>query len=74
MTDSSVRENSAQRARLPAEILTIGGAAVAIGFVVAAGAGLTAVMPDPSPWTTAAAYLAPAGLAFAAYWWIAQKL
>ncbi|MDE2487279.1 MAG: hypothetical protein KGO51_07770 [Alphaproteobacteria bacterium] len=69
MTDTPVR-----RGGLPAEIITIGGAAAAIAFVVAAGAGLSSVLPDPSPWFTAAAYLAPAGLAFAAYWWIAQKV
>ena len=45
----------------------------AIFFVVASGLGLSSVLPDPSPWLIAAAYLAPAGLAFAAYWWVAQR-
>ena len=59
----------------PAELVHIGGTAVAIFAVVAAGAGLSAVLPGTSsPWMTAAAYLAPASLAFAAYWWVAQKL
>lgn len=60
--------------RLPPEILNIVGTAGAIFAVVATGSGIVAVMPDATLWQTAAAYLAPAGLAFAAYWWIAQKL
>jgi hypothetical protein len=68
MSDTSVR-----RARMPAEIVTIVGAGAAIFFVVASGLGLSSVLPDPSPWLIAAAYLAPAGLAFAAYWWVAQR-
>jgi hypothetical protein len=65
---------SVQRGRVPAELITIGGAVVAIFFVVAAGLGLSSVLPDPSPWLVAAAYLAPASLAFAAYWWVAQRV
>jgi hypothetical protein len=65
---------SADKGRVPAEIATIVGAAVAIFFVVFAGMGLSSVLPDPSPWLVAAAYLAPASFAFAAYWWLAQKL
>ena len=68
MSDTSVR-----RARVPAEIGAIVGAAVAIFFVVASGLGLSSVLPEPSPWLIAAAYLAPASLAFAAYWWVAQR-
>lgn len=60
--------------KLPPEIANIVGTAGAIFAVVAVGSGIVAVLPDPSLWQTAAAYLAPAGLAFAAYWWIAQKL
>lgn len=66
--------NSVRKGRMPAEILNIGGTAVAILAVVGVGAGLSAALPEPSPWLTAAAYLAPASLAFAAYWWIAQRL
>ena len=69
MPSASVRKN-----RIPAEVLNIGGTAGAILAVVAAGAGLSSMLPDPSPWLAAAAYLAPGGLAFAAYWWVAQKL
>lgn len=65
---------SSRRARAPAEFISIGGAVTAALAVVAAGAGLSAALPEPSPWLTVSAYLAPASLAFAAYWWIAQKL
>ncbi|MFC3069916.1 hypothetical protein [Phenylobacterium soli] len=65
---------SVRKSRVPAEILNIGGTAAAILAVVMTGAGLSSMLPDPSPWLTAAAYLGPAGLAFAAYWWVAQKL
>ena len=60
--------------KLPPEVVNIVGTAGAIFAVVATGSGIVAVLPEPSLWQTAAAYLAPAGLAFAAYWWIAQKL
>lgn len=70
MPNSSVRKG-----RVPVELLNIGGTAGAILAVVAAGAGLSSVLPDPtSPWMEAASYLAPGSLAFAAYWWVAQKL
>ena len=65
---------SVRKTHVPAEVLNIGGTAGAILAVVGTGAGLSSMLPDPSPWLTAAAYLAPASLAFAAYWWIAQKL
>ncbi len=65
---------SAGKSRVSAEVLNIGGAAAAVVTVVGMGAGLSAALPNPSPWLSAAAYLAPAGLAFAAYWWMAQKL
>lgn len=59
----------------PVELAHIGGTAAAVFAVVAAGAGLSAVLPPASSlWMTVAAYLAPASLAFAAYWWAAQKL
>lgn len=69
MSDNSVRKGG-----VPAEILNIGAVVVAILAVVGAGAGLSAALPVHSPSLTAAAWLAPAGLAFAAYWWIAQRL
>jgi len=60
--------------RIPPEIINIVGTSGAILAVVATGSTITAAMPDPSVWQFAGAYLAPAALAFAAYWWIAQKL
>ena len=66
--------NSVRRGPVPAEFINIGGGVAAALGVVAAGACLTAALPEPSPWLTASAYLAPASLAFAAYWWIAQRL
>jgi hypothetical protein len=69
-------DNSARKRRMPVEIAQVGAGAAALAalaVVVAAGAGLSSVLPQSSPWLTAAAWLAPAGLAFAAYWWAAQK-
>jgi hypothetical protein len=66
--------NSVRRGRVPAEFISVGGGVAAALGVVAVGAGLSAALPEPSPWLTASAYLAPASLAFAAYWWMAQKL
>lgn len=60
--------------RLPPELINILGTAGAILAVVATGSTIVAALPDPSPWQFAAAYLAPGGLAFAIYWWIAQSL
>ena len=71
MPRTSVRHRSS--AKLPPEVANIVGATGAIFAVVATGSGILAVLPDPSMWQTAAAYLAPASLAFAAHWWIAQE-
>ncbi|MFN3514584.1 MAG: hypothetical protein ACK41C_16185 [Phenylobacterium sp.] len=61
--------------RVPPEVVNVAGTAAAIFAVVAAGAGIVSLLPDQaSPWLVASAYGAPAGLAFLAYWWIAQKL
>ena len=60
---------------IPREILAMGGFGAAILFVVASGAGLSSVLPaHASMWLNAGAYGAPAAIAFAAYWWVAQKL
>jgi len=64
----------AGKTRVSAEVPNVRAAAVAVLTVVGLGAALSAALPNPSLWQTAAAYLAPAGLAFAAYWWRAQKL
>ncbi|THD75123.1 MAG: hypothetical protein E7812_17795 [Phenylobacterium sp.] len=68
MPDITVRKG-----RMPVDMGAVGGIAVAILFVVVAGAGLSSILPDRTPWLIAAAYLTPASFAFAAYWWIAQK-
>lgn len=60
--------------RLPAEVLNILGTGAAILGVVATGSGIISLLPEPNAWEFAAAYLGPAGVAFAAYWWVAQKL
>lgn len=60
---------------IPAELANILGTAGAVLAVVTAGAGISAALPDlASPWLFAAAYGAPAAIAFVAYWWIAQRL
>lgn len=71
MTDFSGRERG--RLKAPPELVNILGTAGALFAVVATGSAIIAVLPDPSVWQFAAAYLTPAGLAFAAYWWVAQK-
>lgn len=60
--------------RVPPELMNIVGTSGAILAVVATGSAVTAALPDPNVWQFAGAYLAPAALAFAAYWWIAQRL
>jgi hypothetical protein len=62
------------RFKAPPEMVNILGTSGAILAVVSAGSAIVSVLPDPNVWQFAAAYGAPAGLAFAAYWWIAQKL
>lgn len=71
-------EMSAQKsrwsARAPAEVISqVVGTTLAALAVIAMGAGLSRVLPAPTLWQTVAAYLAPASLAFAAYWWMAQR-
>jgi len=60
--------------RIPVEIANILGTAAAILAVVATGSAIVNAVPDLSVWQFAGAYLAPGALAFAIYWWIAQKL
>ena len=60
--------------KLPPEIINMLGTAGAVLAVVATGSGIYSLLPDPDVWQTAAAYLAPASLAFVAYWWVAQKI
>lgn len=60
--------------RIPAEVANIVGTSAAILAVVGTGSAIVAAVPDLNVWQFAGAYLAPASVAFAAYWWIAQKL
>ena len=64
---------SARKRRMPVDMLTLGAGAAGCAVLVALGGALASVLPQPSPWLAAAAWLAPAGLAFAAYWWVAQR-
>lgn len=57
-----------------AEIANVVGTSVAILAVVGAGSAIVAAMPDLGPAGFAAAYLGPGALAYAVYWWVAQKL
>jgi hypothetical protein len=66
-------ETPERRGRSATDLLALAAGAAALAFVVGAGACLSAVLPHPTPWLTACAYIAPAALAFAAYWWMAQK-
>jgi hypothetical protein len=60
---------------VPVELVNIVGTAGALLAVVGTGAGISSVLPDPSsPWLFAAAYGGPGAIAFAAYWWVAQRL
>ena len=52
-------------------ILSATGALIAI---VAIGSGIAALLPDPDVWQLASAFLAPASLAFVAWWWATQKV
>ena len=60
--------------RIPPEIANIAGTSAAILGVVVTGSAIAAAWPHMTAWQFAGAYLAPAAVAFAAYWWIAQKL
>lgn len=72
MPQTQVRQRTTPK--LPSEVVNIVGTSAALAAVVAAGSGIVALLPEPSAWEFAAAYLAPGSLAFLAYWWIAQKL
>ena len=59
---------------VPQEVAHIVALAAALFAVIATGAMIAAALPaQSSDWMFGAAYLAPASLAFAAYWWIAQR-
>jgi len=60
--------------RIPSEIVTMAGFAIAIAGVVATGAAISSAIPQPSPWLFAAAYGGPAALAFGVYWAVTRRL
>ena len=60
---------------VPRELINIVGTAFALFAVVALGGMISAALPESnSPWLFAASCGAPAAIAFAIYWWIAQRL
>jgi hypothetical protein len=60
--------------RVPPEMANILGTACAVLAVVATGSGILSLLPTADAWMTAAAYAAPASLAFAVYWWVSQRV
>ena len=72
MPKSTLRDG--RQPRIPVELVNIFGTSGAILAVVASGSAVVVRLPDPTVWQTAGAYLIPASLAFALYWWIAHKL
>jgi len=71
MPQTDVRERPG--VRLSPDMAKMLGASGAFVAVAALGSAIVAVLPEPSALQVAAAYLAPASLAFVAYWWVAQK-
>ena len=59
--------------RIAPQTLNILGMVALALAVLASGALIARLLPDPSLFDLAAAYLGPASLAFAAHWWMAQK-
>lgn len=72
---SRTAARAATRARaVPTELANILGVGGALLAVVAVGAGVSAALPQAaSPWLFAAAYGAPAAVAFTIHWWIDQR-
>jgi VIT1/CCC1 family predicted Fe2+/Mn2+ transporter len=74
MQHTSAGQKAPLTRHLPQEVAYIVALAVALFMVVVTGAVISAALPAQSAdWMFGAAYLAPASLAFAAYWWIAQR-
>jgi len=74
-TPQSAGEAPGLRSRaIPSEIVLVLATVAALFLVVGAGALFTAVLPPlASPWLFAASYGAPGAVAFAVYWWMAQR-
>jgi hypothetical protein len=62
-----------RKRRLSADMLHLAAGAGASAVLVALGGALASALPAHAPWLSVAAWLAPSGLAFAAYWWATQK-
>ena len=60
--------------KIPPELTNIIGISGAAIAVVAIGSVIAAVLPRPDMMQVVAAYGLPASLAFAVYWWLAQKV
>lgn len=56
------------------ELSSILGATGALVAIAAIGSGIAALLPDPDVWQLTSAFLAPASLAFVAWWWATQKV
>jgi hypothetical protein len=74
MADSAWQALSSFVRRMPREVLTMLGFAIAIFGVVVTGSAISSAIPQPSPWLFAAAYGGPAAIAFGVYWAVAHRL
>jgi hypothetical protein len=75
MPTLSARPRRARTPVIAGELLNAVGAAAAALAALAVGAAMSKVLPGlAAPWLFAAAYAAPGAIAFAIYWWIAQRL
>ncbi|MDB5444990.1 MAG: hypothetical protein JWQ97_307 [Phenylobacterium sp.] len=74
MAGKSAERGQARVRAVPAELMNIIGLIAALFGVVATGVAISAALPHGAdPWLNASAYGAPAAVAFAVYWWIAQR-
>lgn len=60
--------------KVPVEITTMVGFALAIFGVVATGSAISSAFVDPTPWAYAAAYGGPSAIAFGLYFAISRRL
>jgi hypothetical protein len=75
MPTLSARPRRARTHVVASELINVVGAAGAALAVLAVGAAISNALPGPAaPWLFAGAYAAPGAIAFAAYWWISQRL
>jgi hypothetical protein len=74
MAATQPRPQSPLSRRIPPELTTMAGFAIAIFGVVATGSAISAAIAQPSPWLFAAAYGGPGALAFGLYWALARRV